>query len=313
MALYLHANISSLHAQYANEIASKKLDTCFARLSSGYKINSAKDDPAGVQIADKLTTQIDSLVMGNRVAQNGISFAQTAEGALDEITNMLQRIRTLSISAANGTKTDADRLSMQAEVNELNEEICRIAADTTFGGEYLLDGTASVARFQISPNANSVMKIDLSCGFDTNSLAKLADKILNNVKINVAADGEPDDYRSCAEVFSYDPSGEPSKGIHVYTREKAEATLAVVDALINAVDTKRAELGAIQNRLESTISNQSNINVNATHSRAVIRDTDYAEEASNLTAQNIIQQGAVSILTQANTRPQIALQILAES
>ncbi|MCR5536896.1 MAG: flagellin [Succinivibrio sp.] len=313
MALYLHSNISSLHAQYANEIASKKLDQCFERLSSGYKLNSAKDDPAGIQISDKLTTQIDSLDMGNRVAQNGISYAQTAEGALEEITNMLQRIRTLSISASNGIKTENDRLAMQAEVNQLNEEICRIAADTTFGGEYLLDGSASVARFQISPNANSVMKIDLSCGFDTNSLAKLADTILNNEKINVAPDGEDPVYVNCVDIFSYDPAGEPSNGIDVFNRTSAEATLAVVDALINAVDTKRAELGAIQNRLESTINNQSNIKVNASHSRSIIRDTDYAEEASNLTAQNIIQQGSASILTQANTRPQIALQMLAES
>lgn len=299
-----------MNAQNAMAAATSKLDVVYQRLSTGLRINSAKDDPAGIQTSNKLTTQIDSLSMTNRIAQNAISYAQTAEGALEEISTMLQRIRTLSIESANGTNTSQDRKALQDEADQLTEEINRIARDTTFGGEALLSGTASVARFQISPSPNSVIRIDLSTGFDIDGLARMAQSISGNFVI------EPNEFIGATTSFSY-PSVFTYKvngcGINISTQSAAQLCLAGIDGIIKAVDSKRAELGAIQNRLESTIRNQENISENVSNSRSVIRDTDWAEATAELASQNIIQQGAVSILTQANSRPEIALAMLQDS
>lgn len=308
MALFINTNISALLSQRAVNSATKSLDTSYERLASGLRINSAKDDPAGVQTSDRLTVQINSLNQTNRNAQNAISFAQTAEGAMDEITNMLQRIRTLSLQAANGTYTNDDRIALQQEVDQLNTEICRIARDTSFGGEEILNGTGSVVRFQISPDPNSLIKIDLRPGFDTDSLANLAADIKGDT-FSLCKDGITTDYKY-TDVFSFKVNG---KGINISTASNAQMVLGGIDALINAVDSKRAELGAIQNRLEATIRNQSNVSENVSNSRSVIRDTDFAEEVAKMTSAQVLQQGAVSILTQANQKPQIALQMLQQS
>lgn len=290
--------------------ATSKLDVVYQRLSTGLRINSAKDDPAGIQTSNKLTTQIDSLSMTNRIAQNAISYAQTAEGALEEISSMLERIRVLAIESANGTNTSQDRTALQKEVDQLTEEINRIARDTTFGGEALLSGTASVARFQISPSPNSVIKIDLSIGFDIDGLARMAQSISGNFVVEKNEYVAQTTSFTYASVFSYKVNG---KGIDISSQSAAQLCLAGLDGMLNAVDSKRAQLGAIQNRLESTIRNQENISENVSNSRSVIRDTDWAEASSELAAQNIIQQGAASILTQANSRPEIALAMLQES
>ena len=146
MPLFINTNVSSLYAQQAAQRASDRLDISYQRLSSGLRINSAKDDAAGIQVANNLTTQLNGLTQGNRNAQDAIAFAQTVEGALDEVTNMLQRIRTLAVQSANGTMTDADRQGIQAEVDALTEEITRIAEETTFAGADMLNGNASVVR-----------------------------------------------------------------------------------------------------------------------------------------------------------------------
>ncbi|MDY6322044.1 MAG: flagellin [Succinivibrio sp.] len=314
MALYLHTNLSALQTQRTLGTVTRTLDTTYERLSSGLRINTAKDDPAGIQTSDRMTRELNSLSETNRIAQNGISYSQTAEGALDEITSMLQTIRTLAIQAANGTKTSSDRRAIQEEVDQLNAEIVRIADKTTFAGEEILSGTASVARFQISPAPNSVIKIDMRRGFQTDSLAKLAGDYKNNAygtgstaTFTVTDDDNVVHEYKFVDIFSYKVNG---KGIDLTTYSKAQTVLGGIDYLINAVDSKRAELGAIQNRLESTIRNQSNISANVSESRSRIRDTDYAEEVTNLTTAQIIQQGAASILTQANSRPEIALSIL---
>ena len=314
MSLYLHTNISALQTQNALSKATTKLDTTYERISTGLRINSAKDDPAGIQTSDRLTRELNSLDETNRIAQNGISYAQTAEGAMDEITTMLQKIRTLAIQSANGTNTSDDRKSIQAQVDQLNEEICRIANRTTFAGKEILSGAASVARFQISPAPNAIIKVDLRRGMQTDSLARLAGDYINGeygtgstaTYTLTDENGKATEYK-LIDIFSYDKDG---KGIDVSTYSGAQAVLGGIDYLINAVDSKRAELGAIENRLESTIRNQSNISANVSESRSRIRDTDYAEEATNLTTQQILQQGAASILTQANSRPEIALSIL---
>ena len=144
MSLIVNTNVSSLNAQRQMMSSSLGLDQAFERLSSGLRINSAADDAAGLQISDRLQSQILGLNQGNRNANDGISLAQTAEGAMEEITSSFQRVRTLSAQAANGSNTDEDRLAIQDEIRALMEEVNRIAGDTTFGGENLLDGTYSV-------------------------------------------------------------------------------------------------------------------------------------------------------------------------
>lgn len=303
MSIYVNTNVTSLNTTNKLSKATHSLDTTYKRLSSGYRINSAKDDAAGLQISNRLTSQINGLKQGNRNANDGIALAQTAEGALDEVHTMLQRIRTLSVQSANGTNTTADRVSIQGEVSQLCAEINRIACKTTFGGSEILSGKATKGQtlldsktgkvdFQVGANANDKISIDLESGFTVQQMGKEG-KCGTTAIIAGDADGA-----AHGNSFS------------VSSAETAQATLGEIDKFISYVDKKRGEFGAIQNRLESTISNQSNIAENESDARSRIRDTDYAEEAANLSQQNIIQQAATSMLTQANSRPQIALSLL---
>lgn len=297
MSIYVNTNVTSLNTTNKLSKATLSLDTTYKRLSSGYRINSAKDDAAGLQISDRLTSQINGLKQGNRNANDGIALAQTAEGALDEVHTMLQRIRTLSLQAANGTNTTVDRTSIQGEVSQLCSEINRIACKTTFGKQEILSGSGvglvgadGKISFQVGANANDTTSVSLSSGFTIKQMSNALGGNNKGVLINDA------DVRGQA--------------FDVSTASKAQYVLADIDSYIGYVDKKRGEFGAVQNRLESTISNQSNIAENESDARSRIRDTDYAEEAANLSQQNIIQQAATSMLTQANSRPQIALSLL---
>ena len=305
MALYVNTNVTSLNSTSKLNKATHSLDTTYKRLSSGFRINSAKDDAAGLQISNRLTSQINGLNQGNRNANDGIALAQTAEGALDEVHTMLQRIRTLSVQSANGTNTTADRKAIQAEVEQLSSEITRIACKTTFGGHKILAGAGKVGStsnlvtskgtvsFQVGANANDTISISLSTAFTISGMAAASGKKGANV-------GTKGIIETKAGGWSFDLS----------SASQAQAVLGNIDNFIAHVDKTRGQLGAIQNRLESTISNQSNIAENESDARSRIRDTDYAEEAANLSQQTIIQQAATSMLTQANSRPQIALSLL---
>lgn len=306
MALYVNTNVTSLNSTSKLNKATHSLDTTYKRLSSGFRINSAKDDAAGLQISNRLTSQINGLNQGNRNANDGIALAQTAEGALDEVHTMLQRIRTLSVQSANGTNTTADRKAIQAEVEQLSSEITRIACKTTFGGHKILAGakgktacsgnlvgSKGKVSFQVGANANDTISISLSTAFTISGMAAAG-----NLKgANVGTKGI---IKTKAGGWSFDLS----------SASQAQAVLGNIDNFIAHVDATRGQLGAVQNRLESTISNQSNIAENESDARSRIRDTDYAEEAANLSQQTIIQQAATSMLTQANSRPQIALSLL---
>ena len=305
MALYVNTNISSLNSQRNLKKSSNALNTSYKRLSSGLRINSAKDDAAGLQISNRLTSQINGLNQGNRNANDGIALAQTAEGALDEVHTMLQRIRTLSVQSANGTNTTADRQAIQAEVEQLSSEITRIACKTTFGGHKILAGAGKVGStsnlvtskgtvsFQVGANANDTISISLSTAFTISGMAAKGTE--KGANVGTAGIKEMD-----GGGWTFDLS----------TATSAQAVLGNIDNFIAHVDKTRGQLGAVQNRLESTISNQSNIAENESDARSRIRDTDYAEEAANLSQQTIIQQAATSMLTQANSRPQIALSLL---
>lgn len=306
MALYVPTNTSSINAQRRLNTATKALDTTFQHLASGLRINSARDDAAGLQISDRLTSQINGLKQGNRNANDGIALCQTMEGALDETTNMLQRIRTLAIQSANGTNTEIDRKSIQQEVTALSEEITRIACKTTFGGQQCLAGPkgllgpSGIITFHVGAYENDTISLSLTAGFtlqgicgDTSVLTAAITAGTNLLTTNTGISNTAGFYQ-----FS------------VLTQQTSELTIAAIDKIINVVDTHRAALGALQNRMESTIRNQEVTHENVSDARSRIRDADYAEEAANLSAQTITQQAATSVLTQANQRPQIALNLL---
>lgn len=312
MALYVKTNTSAINSQRRLNSATKSLDTTYQRLSSGLRINSAKDDAAGLQISDRLTSQINGLGQGNRNANDGIALCQTMEGALDETTSMLQRIRTLAIQAANGTNTTADRQAIQEEVAQLSAEITRIACKTTFAGRQCIAGVGGADKggvldskgkvsFQVGAYAFDTLGVSLSNGFTVSGICQGVAK-----PIAAAADATKIDstttgiYKNAAGLYEFS----------VHSASAAQYTIQSIDQLINVVDSKRAELGALQNRMESTIRNQENVSENVSDARSRIRDADYAEEAANLSAQNIVQQAATTVLTQANSRPQIALSLL---
>ena len=308
MALYVPTNTSSINAQRRLNTATKALDTTFQHLASGLRINSARDDAAGLQISDRLTSQINGLKQGNRNANDGIALCQTMEGALDETTNMLQRIRTLAIQAANGTNTDIDRKSIQQEVTALSEEITRIACKTTFGGQQCLAGPAGllapkgIITFHVGAYENDTISLSLTAGFTLAGICK--DPVIGTA-IDISASS-----LSTTTTGLATPTTDGIVQFSVFTQSTAELTIAAVDRIINVVDTHRAALGALQNRMESTIRNQEVTHENVSDARSRIRDADYAEEAANLSAQTITQQAATSVLTQANQRPQIALSLL---
>lgn len=296
MSIYVQTNVSSLQTTNYLSQATSALDTIYERLSSGLRINSAKDDAAGLSISDRLTSQIEGLDQGNRNANDGIAVAQTIEGALDETTTMLQRIRTLAVQSANGTYTDDDREAIQAEVTQLCEEITRIACQTTYGGATILNGTAAELltdgkiTFHVGSNEGDTISLNLTTGFTVSG-------ILAGVGIDVSSLGLGTD--SVGNVI-FDLS----------TQSCAEAVITLIDECVGFVDVKRADLGAIESRLESAISVQTTTSTNESDARSQIRDTDFASEASNLSAQTIIQQAATSMLTQANSRNEIALTLL---
>ncbi|AGP84796.1 flagellin [Alteromonas mediterranea] len=272
MSLFVNTNVSSLNAQRQLFNTSNNLNTAFERLSSGFRINSAADDAAGLQITDRMTSQIQGLDQAVRNANDGISLAQTAEGALQETTNALQRIRTLAIQSQNGINNTADRVALNEEVEALRNEMSRIGSTTEFGGVSLLTGGYS-ASFLVGANANQTISVNLSRsgGFGASGLG---------------IDGD------------------------VLSAGAASAMLTDVDAALSIIGSTRAELGATQNRFQSTIRNLSNISENVSAARSRIKDTDFATETAELTRNQILQQATTTVLSQANQRPQAALSLL---
>ena len=317
MALYVNTNVTSLRGQASLNKASNSLATTYNRLSTGLRINSAKDDAAGLQISDRLTSQINGLNQGNRNANDGIALTQTVEGAMDEMTTMLQRIRTLSVQAANGTNTTNDRASIQAEVTSLSQEITRIACKTTYAGKTVLSGfddasksivgsgNEAKVKFQVGANTDDTLELNLQLkNLDKNTNDYSLSSLMKSADVANFATG-----KAVTDSMAFYTEGN-NVVFNVSGSKAAQATLACIDDVINVIDSKRGDFGALQNRMESTISNQTNIANNETDARSRIRDTDYATEASNLSAQSIVQQAASSMLTQANSLPQLSLSLL---
>ena len=295
MALYVNTNTSSINAQRNLSKSTSSLSSSYTKLASGLRINSAKDDAAGLQISNRMTSQINGLTQGNRNANDGISLAQVAEGALDEVTSMLQRLRTLAIQSANGTNSSAERTALNDEVKELQAEIARIGTDTSFGGTMIIFGASGNNDSLLNVNGDSNNKINFQVGANANQTIDIEFKSMSSL------------LNTNSSTITNLKAGDV---IQVDTYAHSQSAIENIDNMIKNVDSFRAALGAAQNRLESTISNQENIIENVNDARSRIRDVDYAAETAKMAQQQILQQASTSMLSQANQKNSIAMNLL---
>lgn len=392
MALTVNTNTASLNTQRNLNTSASSLSTSLQRLSTGSRINSAKDDAAGLQISNRLSSQISGLNVAVRNANDGISLAQTAEGALQQSTNILQRMRDLSLQAANGSNDAKDRASIQKEVGQLKNEIDRISQKTTFGGQKLLDGSFGSKDFQVGSNANETISLTIgkmdttSLGGSVESLAKAsltgtptvtsstitsttagdvkfkvgdnektvsivegdtADTIVSKInsagvqgltaqvdqgKVKLTTSAPTGSSPGAANLTITDNAAETAKAvfgttltatetaakttnkmvsdIDVSTVDGAQEAVQIIDGAIKSIDSQRADLGAVQNRFDNTISNLQSISENASAAKGRITDTDFAAETANMSKNQVLQQAGTAILAQANQLPQAVLSLL---
>ncbi|WP_295719694.1 flagellin [uncultured Halovibrio sp.] len=404
MALGINTNVASLSAQNELNASKSTKNEALERLSSGLRINSAKDDAAGLAISTRFESQISGLNVASRNAQDGISLAQTAEGGLDEITNNLQRVRELSVQAANATNNDTDRSALNDEVQQRLEEIDRIASQTDFNGLNVLDGTLSSQKFQVGANAGQTISVDLDASARTEDLGTIA--VADSASFSSAdgfsyfaagdssgegatafsvtvGDGDQIDVSLTLDDGNFDSSGisqddqavfdevasqindqvgnaayasvtDASGSFTIELRSTEELTIVKdgsntnpldgsgtlgsdgtvgltdgslnaasvdtaanandaivrIDGALDAVNEFRSELGAVQNRFESTISNLNNNIENLEASKSRILDADFASETAKLQKANVLQQAGISVLAQANQSPQQVLSLL---
>jgi len=295
MALYVNTNTSSINSQRNLSKSTSSLSSSYTKLASGFRINSAKDDAAGLQISNRMTSQINGLTQGNRNANDGISLAQVAEGALDEVTNMLQRMRTLAIQSANGTNSSEERTALNDEVKELQAEIARIGTDTSFGGTIKIFGASGNSDSLVKVNGDTNNKVNFQVGANSNQVISIEFKSMSSL-LNTNSS-------TIANLQAGDV-------IKIDTISTSQSAIDNIDNMIKNVDSFRAALGAAQNRLESTISNQENIIENVNDARSRIRDVDYAAETAKMAQQQILQQASTSMLSQANQKNSIAMNLL---
>ena len=317
MAVYVNTNYSALQGQRYLGNVQNSLTTTYQRLSSGMRINSAKDDAAGLQIADRLTSQINGLNQGNRNASDGIALAQTAEAGMDEISGMLQKIRTLAVQANNGTNTAQDKEALSKEATSLASEINRIAMQTTFAGKTILNGKQANSLDPVAgnaaPGAGAGVAQNVTLQVGSNKGDTISFNLVNLQFSKIAEGGQVGNDKFGNDAAAGKAFVKFADGVTKVQLTVAGAPADIIemmDKMIGYVDGQRADLGAIQNRLESSIRNQSNVAANEADARSRIRDADFAEESANLSQQSIIQQAAASMLMQANTRPQLGLSLL---
>ncbi|WP_273808041.1 MULTISPECIES: flagellin N-terminal helical domain-containing protein [unclassified Pseudomonas] len=382
MMMTVNTNIASLTVQKNLNNASGNLTTAMTRLSTGLKINSAKDDAAGLQISNRLTSQVKGLDQAVSNANDANAIAQTAEGALQESTNILQRMRVLAVQSSSGSNSTEDRTSLNQEFESLTSELTRISSTTTYGGGSsginLLDGTAGTngtLTFQVGANANQTVSFTLSNmsasslsgsssvatgGLDLSSLGvsasggttsssgtlsiagqtvtyasgasfnDIVSSINNNisgVSATAASSGSSTINLSSAKTIDIGAGTGGATGVSsgsyssvtttgsvqsldITTAANAQSAMQVIDGALKQIDTQRSTLGAVQNRLDSTISNLQNISENATAARSTIQDADFAAETAEMTKQQTLQSAATSVLAQANQQPASVLKLL---
>jgi flagellin len=273
--MIINTNTSALRAQNGGRVANQALQVAMERLSSGKRINSAKDDAAGLAIASSMTAQIRGMNQAVRNSNDGISFAQTAEGALGEVSNMLQRIRELAVQSKSGTYSAADRTNLNAEASALQAQIADILTNTKFNGVAVFDYAAT-------DTASDDIVIQVGSGTETVSLAK--------------AFLDSDDFQ--AADFAVDSVA------------NATTTIANVDTNLAAINTARASLGASQSRLESVVNNLTNVVTNLSDARSRIEDADFSQETTRLAKAQILSQASTAMLAQANQSQQGVLSLL---
>ncbi|MEJ8676996.1 flagellin [Plesiomonas shigelloides] len=376
MAITVNTNVTALNAQRNLNKTNNALNVSIQRLSTGSRINSAKDDAAGLQISNRLTSQINGLDVAAKNANDGISIAQTAEGAMQESTNIMQTMREKALQSANGTNSADDRAAIQKEVSALSTELDRIANTTSFGGQKLLDGSFGSRALQVGSEAgetinltlNSTKASDLKTDVNVTTIAESSFKsgaasfasgskaliitaggkqVLNISKDKIASlNGDLEKISEeinkqsgtsgvsasvnasgkleliSAKAFGAKTSGAAASSMKVSARSMSMAdidmstqsgankALLVIDSSLKQIDSQRADLGALQNRLSSTISNLENISENSAAGRSRIMDVDFAKETTNMTKQQILQQAGGAMLAQAKALPQAALSLL---
>ena len=268
----INTNVSALRAQNGSRMADQALQTAMERLSSGKRINSAKDDAAGLAISSSMTSQIRGMTQAVRNANDGISMAQTADGALDEVTNMLQRIRELAVQAASGTYQDSDRTNLQTEVTALASQITQITSNTKFNGVGLFTGSAGssgTVTIQTGSSSSDTVSVDFT-QLDLSAVSSVA----------------------------------------LGTATGATAALSSLDTLITTVGTKRAALGASESRLTSVVNNLTSNITNLSDAQSRIQDADFGTETTNLAKAQILSQASTAMLAQANQSQQSVLKLL---
>ena len=330
-------NITAMNSNRMLGLTTKAQAKSTEKLSSGYKINRAADDAAGLSISEKMRRQIRGLTQASANSQHGISCVQTAEGALNEVQDMLQRMNELAVKGENGTLTSTDRSYIQAEVKQLMSEIDRVQSTTTFNEQSLLDGSFSNKGLQVGAESGQHIGITIN-NMNTNELiAKAVQKgtLFGTANIETAestanggvyAEGETnkltaamlDKFYGVVQSEIVDTAAQNATGVADTTLDTDNAPTAADFAALNAfaksaikdVSQQRSDLGAIQNRLEHTISNLDNIVENTTSAESQIRDTDIATEMVRYANNNILQQAGTSMLSQANQSNQLALSLL---
>ncbi|WP_240125284.1 flagellin [Thermomonas alba] len=381
MTTMINTNVMSLNAQRNLATNSASLSTTIQRLSSGLRINSAKDDAAGLAISERFTSQIRGLNQAARNANDGISLAQTAEGAMSEIGNNLQRIRELAVQASNGTNSQSDRDALQKEVVQLQDEIQRVATQTSFNGTKLLDGSFAGVAFQVGANAGETITIGSIVNAQTSALGGTVTRYSGSVAVSsltgfataiaaggvtingtdigaIAAAGSAQEragqlaeainrvsaqtgvgayYDSASGQLTLSSSAAITVGgttndatvagfangavgtsssvtgignVNVSSFAGAQMAIDVADAALKVINAGRADLGAIQNRFASVVTNLNTAAENLSASRSRIRDTDFAKETAELTRTQILTQAGTAMLAQANQVPQNVLSLL---
>jgi flagellin len=289
----INTNIGAIRASNASNMAAKMAGVAMERLSTGKRINGAKDDAAGLAITTTMTSQIKGMSQGIRNANDGISFAQTADGALNEVTAMLQRIRELAIQAKSATYTDTDRTSMQSEVANLTSQISEVLEKTTFNGTKLFTVIGAVPAANGSDDAT----FSIQTGSNTTDTVDLRSKAIDGTKLFGGTN------------TTYDPTTIP-QAIDVSTAAQAGTTMDNVDASLTAINVARAEFGSGQNRLESVINNLTDNVTNLSDARSRILDTDYSAETTMMAKAQILSQASTAMIAQANQAQQNVLSLL---
>jgi flagellin len=313
MSIVVNTNVGSLNAQRSLAESSRELSTAMERLSSGKKINSAADDAAGFAIAERMTAQVRGLNMATKNANDGLAMLATIENATNDVTDMLQRVRELAVQASNDTNSSTDRQYLQKEVDSLLNEINRVASQTVYNDQVVLDGTHT-GQLQVGTDNGQNITFNIK-SIDTDTLGLTGSGTGNATNGAFTAGSTPSvissniDSSTSAEDITT-ATGDGVAGLSVLTASDAEAALTKITTAIEQVAGNRAEYGAMANRLEYTVSNLMNVAEFTTAARSRIEDADFAAESARLAKAQVLQQTGTAMLAQANASSQLAIQLI---